>query len=427
MALAHSGPFNVLQSCCLLQWRETPSQHAQATLRATHTCSVVLFRDSAHRFFRVSAPAMRHVDDLRHKRHNGAGSDGPAAQKKPNGKQQRSQLTLAGVVHLVLRPLPMDCKRTIGAFLTKPRYVKAAIGYWFVAFLRDDGLVDLAWRTDTPSHKKWRCPLPPPGQNYVNISASRDHLLLILSSGLAIMMCDSNHDLIAWRPSEADVKYIGGAASVPLRGVVVRDDGQADVYDTSAFYRLPGTSSGDRIVAAASFLDETVLLRGKTIVWPGSSWSGQGYRVTSLPEMLLPGVKYTSIGLGMGFVIALRNDGRVHLQGDEPQCQMLRSALQANGQYIEMAAGTDHVVLLRSDGQVEAVYKAPTRLCEDVPTLPEGMTYTHVCVQDFTTVIIRSDSEVFITGLMEYPGRMYYRPPALTGLRLLPGAMDKTV
>lgn len=58
--------------------------------------------------------------------------------------------------------------------------------------------------------------------------------------------------------------------------------------------------------------------------------------------------------------------------------------------YTQIAAGSTHIALLRSDGSVVACGDNKCNQCT-IPALDDGVTYTHIAAGGWTTVLIRSD------------------------------------
>merc|ERR1719356_208975 len=65
--------------------------------------------------------------------------------------------------------------------------------------------------------------------------------------------------------------------------------------------------------------------------------------------------------------------------------------------YTQVAAGTHHTVLLRSDGSAVACGGNDDGECE-IPALMEGLTYTQVAAGACHTVLLRSDGSAVACG-----------------------------
>merc|ERR1719183_2425345 len=65
--------------------------------------------------------------------------------------------------------------------------------------------------------------------------------------------------------------------------------------------------------------------------------------------------------------------------------------------YVQAAAGGGHTVLLRSDGEVDAIGYNANGQC-NVPSLPAGMHYTHVAAGDQFTVLLNNMGQPSMFG-----------------------------
>ena len=336
---------------------------------------------------------------------------------------ERVTSTFADAVHVALAPLPMECKLLVGRCLEQPVTVKASMGSFYMAFLRNDGDVDMAWGVNapTPSEKTWCVPCLPHGVTYVDLAASSDHLLLMRSDGQVVKVGTGIKGFHYWRPARPDAKYLNGSAAVHGRGVLIRDDGQADVYCSGGYDPLPSLPPGVRYIATARHHEQRILLRsdGK---FAFCGVVGHDVDVVTLPP-LPEGVQYTKLAVGEGFMTCLRSDGRVHLWEIGGPLEPLMPDTPRDQNYVDIAAGAHHIALLHKDGRIDTVSVYASSLpsvsfvasIEDVrlPRPPVGMSYVHVSAFGASTLAVRSDGAVVYNG----PEPFYF--PVRSGLRLL--------
>ena len=127
-----------------------------------------------------------------------------------------------------------------------------------------------------------------------------------------------------------------------------------------------------------------------------------------IPE-LPTGLFYQQVAAGGIVTAALRSDGCALACGgpftQQEQPFQLFFAPGCPQGYIQVAAGYDHVVLLRSDGQAETHGANGDSRKLWVPKLEDGMTYTHVAAGDDHTVFLRRDGDVVASGNDNYHGQ----------------------
>ncbi|WP_235019894.1 RCC1 domain-containing protein [Ruania rhizosphaerae] len=145
------------------------------------------------------------------------------------------------------------------------------------------------------------------------------------------------------------------------------------------------------VAGAPASADEPVVPGGSAIAF-GSSGSGQ----TEVPD-LPPGATYTALAAGENHTVLLRSDGQVLAFGSSGSGQTEVPDLPPGVTYTDVAGGTDHTVLLRSDGEAVA-FGSNSYGQTEVPELPEGVVYTDAAAGWGQTLLLRSDGNVEAFG-----------------------------
>ncbi len=126
------------------------------------------------------------------------------------------------------------------------------------------------------------------------------------------------------------------------------------------------------------------------------AWGNNGSGQTNVPA-LPAGVSYIGAAAGLDHSLALRSDGQVVAWGSNSSGQTNVPGLPAGVGYTAVADGYIFSLALRSDGQIVAWgYNADGQT--DVPALPEGVSYTAVAGGDFHSLAVRSDGQVVAWG-----------------------------
>lgn len=135
-----------------------------------------------------------------------------------------------------------------------------------------------------------------------------------------------------------------------------------------------------------------------------------------------PGIVYHCVACGQAFTALLRSDGKVFLT-DGARGFLLLEAEDDLASYTSIASGWYHLVMLRSDGQVETYdpdFWGTYWGCCGVPPLPAGLRYVHVAASECHTVLLRSDGNAIAFGsgpgqgpvVPELPVGLFYVDPA---------------
>lgn len=238
---------------------------------------------------------------------------------------------------------------TAGRTFTKVRY-----GVWHHAAMTDSGEV-LAWGDN--SYGKATIPPLPAGMTYRDFACSSQNTVLVRSDGQALVLGSNSQ-------------------------------GQANV---------PALPPGVSYVACDSHEDKTLLLRSDGQVFSFGQATSPNQNVV---PMLPAGLVYTEIGASTWFNAAIRSDGSAVLFGSLGAGAEWRSlpTLPYGVFYVEVDGGNDHVVLRRSDGDVEVcgtVYltgNAP-------PPLDPGTSFLQVSAGYDGTVLGRMGSASTYVGI----------------------------
>lgn len=116
---------------------------------------------------------------------------------------------------------------------------------------------------------------------------------------------------------------------------------------------------------------------------------------TNIPA-LPAGVTYVDIAAGTEHTVLLRSDGTVVAVGNRHEPGAI-PALPAGVRYTAIAAGNHHTLLLRSDGTVVGVgWNGQGQL--NIPELTGGLTYTGIAAGFGHSVLLRSDGTAIAVG-----------------------------
>ena len=185
--------------------------------------------------------------------------------------------------------------------------------------------------------------------------------------------------------------------------VVLRDDGEVFISTLNGHDYLPLAPKHCQRFPANVIYEEIGAFRESAVGFR----QGGGVDVVGEHAMLfqklpqLPDqVKHVQIVGGIGFLCALRSDGKI-------DCATVRNLifsaphLPENGcHYIQMAAGCFHASFLRSDGCVFC-HSSVGYVCPPLPLCPNGLQYTSICAKGRDMLCLRSDKKVlcsFVDG-----------------------------
>eukprot|EP00435_Cladocopium_sp_Y103_P074187 s257_g47.t1 len=113
---------------------------------------------------------------------------------------------------------------------------------------------------------------------------------------------------------------------------------------------------------------------------------------------------YTQISAGSDHTVLLRSDGSAVATGYNQYGQCNIPPLNEGMAYTQISAGHFHTVLLRSDGSAVAIGNNLYGQC-NIPALDEGMAYTQIAAGGCHTVLLRSDGSKGHTVLLRNDGR----------------------
>jgi hypothetical protein len=110
------------------------------------------------------------------------------------------------------------------------------------------------------------------------------------------------------------------------------------------------------------------------------------------------GLYYVQVSAGTDHTLALRSDGSAEGWGSNNFNKSVVPALPAGLRYAQVAAGGEHSVALRSDGSIVAWGRNSEGQC-NVPALPSGISYVEVAAGSYHTLARRSDGSIVAWGL----------------------------
>ena len=332
-------------------------------------------------------------------------------------------ITLADIVTIVLLPLPKGVQDLIGRFLAKARYSNIAAGESHQVVIRDDGEAVFVWHQGTLQIPvQWPVPRLPPGMRYVSALAGAINTVLIRSDGHAIWQGAPSTSPAHFSSVPPDgTKYTDVVETGLRQGILLRDDGHVDFYGQVC--ELPGLPAGVKYLRAAAshcssvtpVISHFMLLRSDGHVVYGDR---TGIQVSTASQNENGSI--VDVACGLDFVVFLRSDGYAVARGPGAPFHTVRP-IYKRVTYEAVAAGWQHVVLLRSDGKVDTfctfyhdlLHEYAREHCLQTPMLPRGMTYTRVSASAFSTVLLRSDGQAVYVGDMKCT-----IPPLPSGLKL---------
>ena len=200
--------------------------------------------------------------------------------------------------------------------------------------------------------------------------------------------------------------YLSSLGRVYCRGTNM--ESQCDLPPAPGELTYVQVSAGEYVTAALCS-DGTVAVCGG--FWP--SWEPMITPVTWARRLVwarLPcrytatGMKYVSVSAGSDHVLLLRSDGGVDAMGSNDHRQCCLPQVEEGTTYTQISAGSYHSALLRSDGKafVSGCYHEGHSYPATLPALPDGMTYTHIAAGPSYTMLLRSDLTAWIIGKHEY-------------------------
>lgn len=160
-------------------------------------------------------------------------------------------------------------------------------------------------------------------------------------------------------------------------------------------------------IAAGSSHSVTLRSDGQIRVWgnpdPWGLWTtakdGSTY-IGYIPP-LPSGMVYTAVAAGGNHGLALRSDGQAVGWGYNSDGQTTAPTLPDGMKYTAVEGGSNHSLALRSDGQVVAWgYNGSGQT--NVPDLPSGLSYTAVAGGNNHSLALRSDGQVVAWGYGHY-------------------------
>ena len=325
--------------------------------------------------------------------------------------------------------------------------VKVASNAYHAAMLTNAGTV-LAWG-DNP-YGQCNVPPLPAGVVYTDLACGYDHMLAVRSDGSIATWGSSSSGQGAVPALPPGVVYLKCEAGSGW-SVAWRSDGQLVAWGSQTVSQsnldVPSTPPGSTLVelavgdwhGIALWSNGTVSIwglgpavhpsRGNAIVVPGDRFAGlavpgypfvlradgqaEGYGVPPLP----PGVVYTKVNAG-SFHVALRSDGQIAVWGSwgSSVSQSQVPPLPTGVVYTDVDAGWQHVLALRSDGQVVAFGDNSSGQC-NVPPLPAGLDYVSIDALSSGSSLVRSDGALLYFG--QFTNGMRF--PASAGLSFVQG------
>jgi len=254
-------------------------------------------------------------------------------------------------------------------------------GYYHSALLRSDGLV-----VSTKADKAFSFR---DGVTCVQVSAAEGWAVMLLSSGEVVVVKDGSDVVVTLE--DWVTKHPGFPSSL--------EDGSED--DQEQVCRLPPLEDGVTYVQISAGRMHVVLLCSDGhVVACGDNRQGQ----CSIPE-LEAGVTYVQVSAGGGnavgecsHTVLLRSDGIAVACGYK--VDRMFSKVSDTTAYAQVSTGEDHVVLLRTDGGVDAFMRTGSRKdrrCR-IPALDSGLAYVQVSAGGRHTALLRSDGWVVCCG-----------------------------
>jgi hypothetical protein len=236
------------------------------------------------------------------------------------------------------------------------------------------------------------CPPAPPGVSYRRFSSSSNHGLLLLGDG-TVRAFGNNDSFQCNVPALPNGLVYTRVAARPGRSAALRNDGSVELF---------GTGFGNLELAPAGrhYVD---LVAGRNFM----GLLDDGHIVTSFTAPTLPpGLTYTKIAAGPEHDLALRSDGELIAWGRNDFGQCAVPPLPGGVVYVDMAGGDLHTLALRSDGEVVAFGLNSAGQC-DVPALPPGQRYEEIGASELESIARRTDGTFVrwggVSGIFDPP------------------------
>jgi len=236
------------------------------------------------------------------------------------------------------------------------------------------------------------CPPAPPGVSYRRFSRSGDHGLLLLGDGTIRAFGDNDSFQCNVPALPNGLVYTRVAARDNL-SAALRNDGTVVNFGS-------GTGGLDPAPAGRRYVD---IVAGRRIM----GLLDDGHIVTSFTAPALPpGLTYTKIAAGPEHDLALRSDGELIAWGRNDFGQCAVPPLPGGVVYVDMAGGDLHTLALRSDGEVVAFGLNSAGQC-DVPALPPGQRYEEIGASELESIARRTDGTFVrwggVSGIFDPP------------------------
>jgi Regulator of chromosome condensation (RCC1) repeat/CARDB len=159
-------------------------------------------------------------------------------------------------------------------------------------------------------------------------------------------------------------------------------------------------SSARRLASALGAFALAVIAASAQIAPSVVGWGDNSYGECN-PPLLPQGVVYVELAAGFDHALALRSDGKVVAWGSNSGGQATVPQLPAGLLYQDVAAGSDHSMVRRSDGAVLAFGWNNKGQC-NVPSLPPGVAYVEIAGGGWHSLARRSDGAVVAWGWNDY-------------------------
>jgi hypothetical protein len=262
-------------------------------------------------------------------------------------------------------------EQTIGALPSGVRWRTLSAGAGLTLGLRSDGLV-----VAQGGIEPYAVPPLPTGTTYTQVSAGSGFGLATRSDGEVVAITNSGSPIEPTTiPDPAPGTTWKQAAAGQGTSVLVQSDGRVVGLGSIEQYPEPVPPPGIGYTKVAALAGAASALRsdGRIVSW-GSASDGK----TAVPT-LPPGTQYIDLDGQGGLTGAVRSDGHVVFWGRQgtgftPPTQVPPAGVVYTG----VAVGEDFVLVLRSDGQVEALHADAANTYGTPTTLAANRAYVGI-------------------------------------------------
>lgn len=273
-------------------------------------------------------------------------------------------------------------------------YVDISAGDFFSVALRSDGAL-VPWGANLPAVLFLPPPLPV-GVSYVSIDCGTTVGMAVRSDGLIDAWGSSTYGHASIPPLPAGLSYVAVDAG-SSHALAIRSDGTVVGWggNTSGQLAVPDLPIGETYLSVASGNGASAAVRSDGALLRWGALLPDPFIVESPPA----GLAFVSAhAAGARDVLGLLSDHTVHRAGSNSDFQLGLERLGSAAGYSAVAAGRNHVLVLRSDGRITGSGDVLFGGADGAPSLPAGVVYTAIAAGSRHSVALTSAGDVVAWG-----------------------------